>query len=364
MKARLKAVLGVAALGVAAFLSGCLLGGTGTGTGNGVDEEKPNIKYPTTENGGVSLRYRDAAGQPMAGLHVVILPTDFSPLRSASAQSVNVPAESLITDTAGRLPAFRFLNPGTYVATALANGQAIALDTLAVSDARHAAKGELTTQTPMLWRGKVTLESRLLIDSGWIVVRGTPFKAKVDSAGQYELGHLPSDLRRRAAVVFEKYAARPFAVSEAVLQTKTSDIVTSDTTGTKTPSTLPGGATPPDTIQVVSSELSSSFTKPDSLLKVQCVQVVDTVSGASRSVCLEKDTLTYRNQVPISASDVPKTSLPDTTKPVYLENGKVLPSCTASTRVKTSDDLVQTPGGGEGDFTVLDVSAEPACLAD
>lgn len=353
-----------AGLGVAALLSGCLLGGTGTGTGNGVVDEKNG--NPAVEEGGVSLRYRSAAGQPIAGLQVIILPAGYSPLQAVAGHAVNVPAESLITDTAGRLPAFRFLAPGTYVATAMAGGQAVALDTLAVSDARHAAKGELTTQTPTLWRGKVTLESRLLIDSGWIVVRGTPFKAKVDSAGHYELGHLPPDLRRRAAVVFEKYAARPFAVSEAVLQIKT-DIVTHDTSVTSTkdpvPSLLPGGAKPPDTIQVVSAELSNSFSRSDSLLKVQCVQVVDTLAGTTRSVCLERDSLTYRTQVPVSASDIPKTTLPDTTKPVYLDNGKVLPSCTASMRVKTSEALVQTPGGEEGDFTVLDVSAEPACQA-
>lgn len=345
----------------ATLLSGCLLGGTGTGTGNGIGEEKP-ATVPDGNAEGLTLRYRDGANQPVAGLQVVFLPADYSPLDAAPAHAVNVPAESLVTDSAGKLPQFRFLAAGVYVATAMNGVGVVALDTLRVSDVRSRAVGEFMVQPPRLWQGQISLESNLKIDSGWLVVHGTPYKAAVDSLGRYKLGHLPPDLKARAAVVFERYVARPFVVSDATLLTD-SKIPTADSTSVSVnqPISLPGGVKPPDTIQVVNAEFSTSITRTDSLLKVQCVPVTDSITGATQSVCLEKDTLTYRTSESKTASNDVIVSPPDTTKPVYLNNGKVLPSCTASTQVKTSDALAPTPGGTESDFTVLDVSASPTC---
>jgi hypothetical protein len=346
------------------FLNACLLGGTGTGTGNGLEDNAAE-----TPEMGLRIRYTDSLQQPVPGLTLQVWPADYSPLeaaptgflKSVSADSFRSQGQFAAVPGRHRL---HFTAPGTYVVTAIQGGAVVSMDTVRIASGQPFDSLAFQVDAVKRWAGRITLESKMRIDSGWLVVYGTQRMAKVDSSGAYDLGHMPVHMRERVRLSLEAYRNHPLSVVQATRsqKTNTTPINPSDTskpitdTARGADSPFPNGAVAPDTIQVLASEQTSVMQTPKSI-PVKCI-----TDSLGQALCVESEGIPY---IPVPLTDAAKNPEPNATetidpaKPTYTEAGKILPSCSVSTGEKSSDDLVAAGSGS--DFILLDVSATPTC---
>jgi hypothetical protein len=319
-------------------LWGCM-GGTGTSTDNGVSTSD-------SINSGTSLNFTSVNGAPVAGLRVQITSSDYDVLQGLADTVLQAPPAELKTAANGYLKV-RFKRPGTFTVTAEDSTGIVMLDTLRVKDIASFASVHFVTEPNKRLVGRITLESHFTFDSGWVVVRGTKHKAKVDSTGHYDLGAWPLGLRNRAQVMFNRYHLVPVRILTATLDSSKNPKANNsalDTVkaGMDTTGALPNRDYLSDTILIY---------QPDT------TKIVDSVSVATTQDNIY--VVYYADSANSPANSVQSRT---ETKPAYLDNGNKLPPCTVAPGLKSSSDLVATPGGDEGDLTVLDVSRTPLCL--
>ena len=206
----------LAALAVLSMLVlGCIFGGTGTDTENGVADKKAENAGVTIS--GVSARVVDGEGKPIDGVTLRLYQPEYRPVQgSISAILVRDPGKALVSDSGGYVK-LQLTSFGKFVVEGVLAGQTLFYDTLAVPD---------TTSTLFTFRtrdlksylGKVKLVSGMRIDSGAVFIRGTGRFAKMDTAGNYDLGLLPSDVVRMAIGI--RFSSSPVSVKEATLVTR------------------------------------------------------------------------------------------------------------------------------------------------
>lgn len=193
-----------------ALLSGCLMGGTGTDTENGVSG---NVTRNPNAFRGVAARVTDGAGAPLAGVALRLFPPDYRPDSGAIPPApVSNPPESLVSDTGGYVR-LSLKAAGKFVVEGLAGGATLFFDTLAVADTAEPAIYTFRARPARDFRGRVTLASGMRIDSGRVFIRGTGRTALLDATGGYDLGDLPADATRMGLGV--RFAASPVAVLRA-----------------------------------------------------------------------------------------------------------------------------------------------------
>lgn len=263
----------LAGLAAAMCLGACVFGGTGTDTENNVAETNHTVTLT-----GVSARVTDSTGAPMAGISLRI----FDPLyRPDSARSpdawVRNTAESLVSDTGGYVRLY-LKAKGKYVVEGLAAGTTVFFDTLAVADTQSASVYTFRARTVKAYSGKIKLASGMRIDSGRVFVRGTGHSAQVDTAGNYDLGLLPSDVGRMAVGV--RFASRPVSVRQAVPSGDGAkpvytcrDVPVDSAAKLSTPaSPVPG--TIQDSIRLDTGTVNPALQSCDSLVKGSVISVV------------------------------------------------------------------------------------------
>lgn len=345
-------ILGIlSALFAVTALSGCM-GGTGTTTDNGI------TRSDTHEDNGVGLamRFEQEDGHPAAGLRVRVFSANYNPV-TAAAESVLVgKSDSLVTSSAGKLHLL-FAKPGTFVVEASDSVGVVVLDTVWILNPGKKDSIRFRTEACKRFTGRITLESGLLLDSGWMMVRGTRAKARVDSLGRYDLGAWPSGLRARAGVLLDHYRVRPQSVVTGIL-VKDTGKANSILDTLPRPSDSPQS---PSEVSIVLPIRVTSSSVPETLLTVRCA---DTAARDTGAACAKSDTAVYVTNKAGATSPDSAGWASDSLKPnVYLADGRALPACTASSALKSSDDLKPSATGEEGDFMVLDVSQSPTCLA-
>ncbi|MDB5048328.1 MAG: hypothetical protein JWO30_1399 [Fibrobacteres bacterium] len=189
-----------------ALLWGCILGGTGTDTENGVAD---NNKVDIT---GISARVVDGEGTPLAGISLNLYIPAFRPDSGAAPASLLIEAaKAMVSDSKGYVT-IQLKAAGKYVVEGVSAGKTVFFDTLAVPDVKNSTLFTFRTRAVRDFKGKVRLISGMRIDSGSIFIRGTGRFAKVDSAGNYDLGSLPQDIGRMA--VGMRFASSPTSVRE------------------------------------------------------------------------------------------------------------------------------------------------------
>jgi len=189
-------------------LSACLFGGTGTDTENGITENAgPNSLH------GIYARVTDSAGRPLSGVSLAFFDPAYRPdLGQLPEAVVANRADSLVSDSGGYVR-LTLKAAGKFVVEGVSQGKILFFDTLAVPDLEHAAIYPFRARASLAFKGKVKLTSGLRIDSGRVFIRGTGRMARVDSAGGYDLGLLPSDAERMALGV--RFVSSPVSVLRA-----------------------------------------------------------------------------------------------------------------------------------------------------
>ncbi len=338
----------VSAFFTVAGLSGCM-GGTGTTTDNGI------TRTDTSEDPavGLTMRFEQRDGRPAPGLRVHVFAANYNPVISQAESILVGKSDSLVTSPEGKLH-LRFVQPGTYVVEASDSMGVVVLDTVWILNPEKKDSVRLKTEPNKRFAGRITLESGLRIQSGWVIVRGTRAKARVDSAGHYDLGAWPLGLRGRAAVWLDQYRTSPTKVITGVLVSDTNK-------SNSILDTLPEAKAPDSTPRQVSILLPEyTVSLPETVVTVRCAGGTTTATGAA---CVQPDTAVYVTNKDAMASAAPAWVANDTLKhDQYLANGTALPACTASSALKSSDDLLASESGEESNFTVLDVTQAPTCF--
>jgi hypothetical protein len=201
---------------VSLLVLGCVFGGTGTDTENGVTEN--NDKNTGVVITGITARVVDGEGSPIKGVTLHLFHPDYRPDQKDPLASVlRDPAKALVSDSGGyvKLPLTAF---GKFVVEGVLAGQTLFYDTLAVPDTASASLFTFRIRALRIFAGKVKLASGMRIDSGAVFIRGTARFVKLDTAGNYDLGILPSDVARMAVGI--RFASSPISVKEATIVSK------------------------------------------------------------------------------------------------------------------------------------------------
>ncbi len=359
-------------LGFTGGLTGCLLGGTGTGTGNGIDPTMTDSENSGNVSG-MRLVYRDSSGSPVAGLRFHILPATHSPRDAEPTSRLRQAQDTLVSNAKGEVPNLQFTQAGTYMVAAVQGNAVVGLDSLLVLDTSGRDTVHFTISSTQHWQGKISLESGLRVQSGWLVVRGTPYAAQVDSLGQYDLGNLSVSLVRKATLSLEDYRVAAVTVKTAILIKPGEKLPSSsyDTTAIKADSAimgqlpaLPQGADLPDTIRIASDSksvsngdtaVSANPSRSNTVIPVKCLPD----SAHANSLCLAEGVLNYQVETKGTAMVSTVDSVGAGKDPVYLQDGRLLPVCSASPASKSSQSVVAS--GASGDLQILDVSSVPTC---
>jgi hypothetical protein len=193
-------------------LGACIFGGTGSDHENGVGPTGSN----TTDEfkiKGVTARVTDANGSPIAGVRLYLYDPAYRPdLGQARNSQLTDTAPIPVTDSLG-YASLDLAAPGKFVVEGVSNGITLFFDTLAAPILKQATPFTFRTRPPAVYRGKVTLVSGMRIDAGSVFIRGTSRTAKLDAAGNYDLGELPSDAGRMGLGV--RYVSSPTSVQES-----------------------------------------------------------------------------------------------------------------------------------------------------
>lgn len=350
-----------AAVLTALWLGGCIFGGTGSDTENGVAENNNTVELT-----GVTARVVDAEGKPLGNVNLFLFAPEYRPdAGKAPASVLEDTAKPPVTDSLGYV-SLSLKAPGKFVVEGVSEGRTLFFDTLAVPDVKVAAPFTFRVRATAAFSGKVKLMSGMRIDSGTVFIRGTSRKALLDSAGNYNLGSLPADVARMAVGL--RYSASPTYVQESkqvmngpISMTPAYDCrdVPKDSTARiievtdKTPAHA--GA---DSVQTRSKDdstkLNSALTACDSLPTGSVVNVVSrdvsVTTHTSDTTAVPVLVLVDEKQV---TSVFGKTTLPAQVIP-YAE---CVPSAGRET---TSYDLQLQPAGAANNLLIKDVAAK--CL--
>jgi hypothetical protein len=191
---------------VAALLCGCLFGGTGTDTDNGVG---PNQSLST---GNISARVLGADGKPIANVSFAVSDPLFRPDSGKAQANLWTDSVHAPVSNAKGFAAFTMLKEGTYVLEGSSGGKVVFFDTLKEVNLKVVTSITFTTRESKAFKGKVKLVSGMHVDSGAVFIRGTRRWVKVDASGSYDLGILPIDVARMGVGI--RYSSSPTAVLE------------------------------------------------------------------------------------------------------------------------------------------------------
>lgn len=301
---RLRSAALAALLASAAVLFwGCLFGGTGTDTENGVT----GVIGPdnTVQFKGVLVRVADAGGTPLKGVTLRLYLPGYRPDSGAAPDSLVHDAKDLISDTAGFVT-INLKAAGKFVIEGLASGQTVFYDTLAVPDVLSSTLFTFRTRTVRSFKGKVKLASGMRIDSGAVFLRGTARWARLGAAGDYDLGSLPEDVDRMALGL--RFNSSPTSVQEVTeiftpdtgKSTFTCKDVPKDSSAriAETPSYQEVGATAAPKLDT--SKVNSALKSCDTLPKGSVINVVPT-GAANKRDSAGVPLLVVQNSVPVSA---------------------------------------------------------------
>jgi hypothetical protein len=200
------------ALPAALLLAGCIVGGTGTDTENGLNG-KPGTGPVNVKLTGITARVVDGAGAPIRGVSLELYLPAYRPDTAAARPNLFIAsAQPSLSDSSGYV-ALPLLAAGKFVVEGRLDGETVFYDTLAVPDIKLSSLFTFRTRATRLYKGKVKLASGMRIDSGWVFIRGTARVVKLDVAGAYDLGSLPEDVGRMA--VGMRFASSPTSVLQA-----------------------------------------------------------------------------------------------------------------------------------------------------
>ncbi|HKP96478.1 MAG TPA: hypothetical protein VJ385_12040 [Fibrobacteria bacterium] len=340
---------------------GCVLGGTGTDTENGIkDAENPDVVSIT----GVSARVVDGNGAPLKGVALHLYLPGFRPDSGlAPASLLADTAKALVSDSAGYVT-IRLSAAGKFVVEGVSAGQTVFFDTLAVPSVTSSTLFTFRTRSVRGFKGKVKLASGMRIDSGSVFIRGTARHAKVDPAGGYDLGSLPEDVDRMAVGI--RFVSSPTSVRQVtevhnlpgVQDTSKfiyacKDVPKDSAEKIAVPAFLAGGGA--DTLKPLgasldTSKVNSALKSCDSLPKGSVINVVSPAAGTSKNMPAGAGVplLVVKDAVPV-------TSISGT----HLNAAVVLPyaECVPEAgRETTSFDLQVRPEGAVSDLLIKDVA--------
>ncbi|MEO6095316.1 MAG: hypothetical protein ABIW76_06455 [Fibrobacteria bacterium] len=358
--------IGLAAAALTSLcLGGCIFGGTGSDTENGVDRSDQK-KTDTFEIKGVTARVVDAEGKPLAMVNVFLFAPEYRPDTGDAQVSVMADtAKPPVTDSLGYV-SLSLKAPGKFVVEGVLAGQTLFFDTLAAPDIKVATPFTFRVRATAAFAGKVKLASGMRIDSGTVFIRGTSRKARIDAAGNYHLGSLPADVARMAVGI--RYAASPTSVQES----KQVVIGTVSMTPTYACKDVPKDSTA--RITAMSGKASTSViadsiparSKEDSSKLNTALKACDSLPTGSVVNVVSRNPAVPGQ--PNDSTAVPVLVLVDE-KPVSsmfgekLTPAQVIPyaECVPSAgRETTSYDLQLLPAGGNNDLLIKDVAAK--CL--
>ncbi len=188
-------ILSLAAL--ATLLVGCIIGGTGTDTENGITDNKINQSAL-----GITARIVDTSGNPVPGVLLTAVqpsfrPDSVNPTVLNYAVSNDVSQKEVVSNAQGQV-GFSLSTSGTYIVEGSKAGQKLFFDTLKIADVKIGQPLTFHARPLHKFQGRVKLASGMRIDSGKVFVRGTSVVVQVDAAGAYNLGLLPFDISKMA----------------------------------------------------------------------------------------------------------------------------------------------------------------------
>lgn len=207
---RLRRLGGGGGLALAALcLGACVFGGTGSDHENGVGPTA-NPKNDEYNVKGVTARVTDEAGSPLAGVTLYLYDPAYRPdLGQARRSQLTDTAPIPVTDSLG-YASLDLSAPGKFVVEGVSAGITLFFDTLATPILDKATLFTFRIRASAEYHGKVSLVSGMRIDSGSVFIRGTSRTAKLDAAGNYDLGSLPWDAGRMGLGV--RYVSSPTTV--------------------------------------------------------------------------------------------------------------------------------------------------------
>jgi hypothetical protein len=211
----MKPLFGFARLGGLAVaslcLGACIFGGTGSDHENGiVGVGNPDF---TLKISGVTARVVDAEGRPIRNVTLNLFDPAFRP--DAGLVRANLftdTAKPAVTDSLG-IARLDLRSAGKFVVEGVAGGQTLFYDTLAAPNIEVATPFTFRARATAAFKGKVKLVSGMRVDSGWVFIRGTSRAARLDAAGNYNLGILPADVARMGLGL--RYVSSPTSVQES-----------------------------------------------------------------------------------------------------------------------------------------------------
>lgn len=346
------------------LLWGCIMGGTGSDTENGVTGENPHPDVVSLQ--GISARVVDGSGMPLQGIFLNLYPPSYRPdSAQAPVSPLADPAAALVTDSDG-YAGIALKSAGTFVIEGRSAGQIVFFDTLPVPDLKATASFTFRTRQVRSFRGKVRLASGMRIDSGTVFIRGTARSVKVDAEGGYDLGVLPEDVGRMA--VGMRFASSPTVVREVteirgqpgvmdtVVVYACNEVPKDSAVKIASPSALTwdsASAGIPARTSLDTSKVNTALKSCDSLPKGSVINVVSPAAGTAKTDSAGVPLLVVKSATPV-------TSVIGTS----YNAAQVVPyaQCVpAAGREKTSFEVALQPSGSGGDLLVTDVAGK--CLA-
>jgi len=295
------------------LLAGCILGGTGTDTPNGITTNDSAGGFS-----GFTARVVDSSGLPVPGVTLAVFDTGFRPDAGKAQIPLTYNADkALVTDAKGQAD-IALRAGGVYVLEGSRGDETVLFDTLRIGNPQAAATISFAVRRVKAYKGRVKLASGMHVDSGAVFIRGTRRWARVDADGGYDLGTLPVDAVRMA--IGMRYAATPTSVrqiNQTVVKTETTLVdsnhvpmtvlkdtvkytckdVTNDTTLKRMDTAI---ATRPDSTSIDSGKVSAALKACDSLPAgtLVNVKVVNPAGATKDSVSAGYLVITRKNPDP------------------------------------------------------------------
>ncbi len=340
---------------VAGFLISCL-GGTGTETENQVQVFAP---FPTQKE--FTLQMVDQNNKPLALTKVSIQNEGYIPDSSADLLSTS----NRKTDKSGNLQmAFSFA--GSYVIEAYDSTGVILFDTLHVTGSGPKINSRIfKAQDFAEFKGKISLQSSLIMDSAALFIRGTKHRVNMDKKGNYNFGRMPLGVSKMG--IGANYFASQVARKELRVKI-VSTIIPADTTKIDTTSTQPTvkldttyscSELHNDTLMVDSANQNvplDSVRKSEDIYSTKAIKICSLVPGSVVQVSSNtSEKLAAQYQV-INVNDQIKTNFIDTLKSISS-------SCIKSSTEKENQafDLKLESNTTGTQIVIQDIYKDPVC---